>query len=146
MHLSETSLIKKYENDIGESIVDVGGDINHDNHWLPYLDNQIRDQLVANDVIDERIDEKLDERGLTPEAVAAWNAALEDIQEIESKPAMDITQEDIDAWNAAVDSLKGVVRFDEPQYLSESQKAQARDNIGIDDELYNAQWWNNKEN
>ena len=54
MDLIESSLIKKYENDIGDSIVEVGGNVNHETHYLPFLDKQILDQLIASDyVMDE---------------------------------------------------------------------------------------------
>ena len=102
MHLAETALIKKYENDIGGSIVDVGGDVTHDSHWLPFLDNQIENQLVSEGIIDQ----KLDERGLTPDAIDAWNQVVQDFN-------------------------NGAVRYDISQFLDEAQKQQARENIGI---------------
>jgi hypothetical protein len=106
MHLAETSLIKKYENDIGSSIVEVGGEVSHELHWLPYLDDQILEQLVGGSIIDEKIDERLDARGVTEENIAAWNQAVSDLSAltervgvIEGKPAMEITAEDIEGWN-----------------------------------------------
>lgn len=119
MHLAETALIKKYENDIGGSIVDVGGDVTHDKHWLPFLDNQIENQLVSEDIVDRKIDQKLDERGLTPEAVDAWNQTVQDFN-------------------------NGAVRYDVLQFLEEAQKQQARENIDIQT-TYAAARWNNNE-
>ena len=45
MNLLESSLIKKSENDIGDSIVEVGGDVTYGSHWLPELDGVIKEQL-----------------------------------------------------------------------------------------------------
>lgn len=106
MHLAETSLIKKYENDIGNNISGVGGEVPYDLHWLPFLDNVIQDQLVGGFIIDKKIDEKLDERGLTPEAIASWNQAVIDlgfitdrVTVLENRPANSIEQSDINDWN-----------------------------------------------
>ena len=155
MHLAETSLIKKYENDIGTSIVDVGGDINHDTHWLPYLDNQIDRQLISRDAptekIEEIVEEVLDNYGITPEAVEAWNQGLVDIgvleervTAIEQSPYADITAEEINAWNQTAADIRGAVRFDINQNLTESQQRRARTNIGLEkDDMYESQWWDN---
>ena len=112
MHLAETSLIKKYENDIGGEISNIGGNITHDSHWLPYLDNAIKDQLVGDFIIDEKIDKKLDERGISEENIDAWNKALEDlglledrVETLENAPANSIKQTDINAWNQALEDL-----------------------------------------
>ena len=118
MHLSETSLIKKYENDIGTSIVEVGGDINHDNHWLPYLDNQIDRQLISKDApmekVKELVDEALDERGVSQEAIDSWNENADEsvrytpqpdrtsTEQRQARENIGLSQEEIDAWNQAV--------------------------------------------
>ena len=110
MHLVETSLIKKYENDIGNSIVNVGGDVSYDLHWLPFLDNQISRQLISDSFlfIDEKIDERLDARGISQENVDSWNQAVVDLQDLtervellENSPAASITVNDIDIWNTS---------------------------------------------
>ena len=189
MHLAETSLIKKYENDIGGSIKDVGGEVSHEDHWLPYLDNQIDAQLISKDAPTEKVreivEEVLDERGVSQEAIDAWNQGLEDLEllkdrvddledrieiiedlpatditqsdidawnqgledlellkdrvdDIEEKPAMDITQSDIDAWNQC---LEDAVRYTPQPDTTKEQRRQARQNIGLDEEMLDAQWW-----
>ena len=145
MHLIETSLIKKYENDIGSSIKNVGGEVPYDEHWLPYLDDRIENQLVGDNIVDEKIDQKLDERGLSKQAIDAWNRGLEDIENlgdklqfIEDKPAMNITQEAIDAWNRG---LEESVKYTPQPNTTKEQRRQARLNIGLNDEMLDAQWW-----
>ena len=109
MHLAETSLVKKYENDIGGEISSIGGEVTHDSHWLPYLDDTIKGQLVGDFIIDEKIDKKLDERGVSEDNIDAWNQALIDmgllegrVTTLENKPAASIEQSDIDAWDQAL--------------------------------------------
>lgn len=85
MHLVETSLIKKYENDIGGAISDVGGEVPYELHWLPFLDEVVKDQLAGDFIIDKKIDEKLRELGITPEAIDSWNNAVTDIGNLEKR-------------------------------------------------------------
>ena len=84
MRLTETSLIKKYEKDIGDSISDVGGDVRYDLHWLPFLDENIENQLIGGSAIDKKIDERIDMKfdtmGITEEAISSWNQAVEDLR------------------------------------------------------------------
>ena len=106
-------MIKKYENNIGDSIENVGGDLTYRDHWLPYLDNVIEKELVKSGSvpsdIKEIVDQELDSRGVTQEAVDAWNAALLDIsgldqrvEALENLPCVGISQEQINAWNSAL--------------------------------------------
>ena len=51
MSLIETSLINKCENDINDSIENVGGSMSFDQHWLPNLDEVIEEQLIEKNQI-----------------------------------------------------------------------------------------------
>ena len=124
MHLQETSLIKKYESDIGKSIEGVGGDVTYRDHWLPRLDGVISNQLVGNDVssdirvIDREIDKKLAQlpsTSITQEEIDAWNALIREFPDLEGRvtrleglPATDITSENINAWNALIDRVSDI--------------------------------------
>lgn len=86
MNLTETSILKKFETDIGNSITDVGGRVSHDIHWIPELDDVIEWQLTSDDpvidlikIIDERIDLKFDEMGISSDNVLKWNQSYEDL-------------------------------------------------------------------
>lgn len=85
MNLVEASFIKKFENNIGDAISDVGGEVPYDLHWLNELDDVVRDQLVGDFIIDEKIDERLRELGITPEAVESWNLAVNQIRGLEER-------------------------------------------------------------
>lgn len=89
MHLAETSLIKKYENNIGDSIENVGGDLLFRDHWLPFLDDIIERELT-NEHIDPSyiigiVDQELDNRGVTQEAINSWNWALIEISRLKQR-------------------------------------------------------------
>lgn len=84
MNLTEASILKKYESDIGNSISEVGGDVPYDLHWIPDTDEVVERQLIAasqiNDRIDERINLKFVEMGITEETVSEWNQSYDDLR------------------------------------------------------------------
>ena len=93
MNLVESSLIKKYENDIGDSIVKVGGVINHDNHYLPFLDDQILNQLLADEGILKKVKELIAIE--TNERIDADEVLQQEIDKKYTKPSTGIPASDI---------------------------------------------------